>query len=94
MVRIITETECMLSGAARRAPSRVGRRRGHHDLEALLEKYADQGIAPIEEMGVLKVHPLSTLGTPMEILQSFGGKEGYRQAVRELQAVLYGGSVA
>jgi type I restriction enzyme, R subunit len=40
-------------------------------------------------MGVLRVKPLDQLGTPVEILRLFGGKEAYRKAVRELEAELY-----
>ena len=53
-------------------------------LEALLDKYADEGIEHIETMNVLRVQPLSTFGTPVEIVRLFGGKEQYEQAVRDL----------
>ena len=58
-------------------------------LEALLEKYADEGIGPIEEMQVLNVAPFTQFGTPMEILRAFGGSERYQKAVRELSESLY-----
>jgi type I restriction enzyme R subunit len=58
-------------------------------LDALLAKYADEGIVPIEKMEVLKVKPLSDLGTPMEVVKLFGGADQYRQAVRELEDALY-----
>ena len=29
------------------------------------------------------------MGTPIELLKPFGGREGFEQAVHELQAVLY-----
>jgi len=58
-------------------------------LDALLEKYADEGIAPIEDINVLKVQPLNQLGTPMEIVRIFGGRDQYVSAVRELESVLY-----
>jgi len=58
-------------------------------LDALLEKYADEGIGPVEDLGVLRVQPLSSLGTPVQLIKHFGGKKGYVAAVKELEAALY-----
>lgn len=58
-------------------------------LEALLEKYADEGIVTMETPNVLRVHPLSGFGTPIEIIKLFGGKEQFDRAIRELEAALY-----
>lgn len=58
-------------------------------LEALLQKYADIGITSVESLEILKVDPLTTHGTPVEIVKLFGGKNGYLAAVRELEAALY-----
>lgn len=58
-------------------------------LNALLEKYADEGIVPIEDVSVLKVQPFSNMGRPIELLKEFGGKAQYQQAIKELEAVLY-----
>jgi type I restriction enzyme R subunit len=58
-------------------------------LDALLEKYADEGIAPVEDLGVLRVPPLNDLGTPVELVSLFGGKDGYLDALRDLEAALY-----
>jgi len=58
-------------------------------LDALLEKYADEGLVPLEDVNVLRVAPLSALGTAVELIRVFGGAEGYRAAVRELEAALY-----
>ena len=58
-------------------------------LDALLEKYADEGLAPVEDLAMLRVRPLSDLGTPVELVKLFGGKKGYLQAVRELETALY-----
>jgi type I restriction enzyme R subunit len=59
-------------------------------LDALLDKYADEGLAYLEDISVLKVDPFSRLGTPIELIQWFGGREKYLAAVRELEAALYG----
>jgi type I restriction enzyme R subunit len=58
-------------------------------LSMLLEKYADEGIGAIEDMNVLKISPLSRLGSPIEIVSIFGGKDKYQAALRELETVLY-----
>ncbi len=58
-------------------------------LEALLDKYADEGIENLESMEVLKVNPLASYGSAIEITDSFGGKAGYLQAVKELENQLY-----
>ena len=58
-------------------------------LEALLEKYADQGLAPILNIDVLRVQPIDQLGTPTEIITWFGGKENYLRAIEKLQSILY-----
>tara|TARA_Y100000593_G_scaffold95004_1_gene198081 strand:- start:4276 stop:6564 length:2289 start_codon:yes stop_codon:yes gene_type:complete len=57
-------------------------------LTSILEKYADQGI-DLEDLSVLKVAPLDEFGTPIEILNAFGGKENYLTAIRELETLLY-----
>lgn len=59
-------------------------------LEALLDKYADEGVEHIEGLEVLKVRPLDEFGSPLEIVKAFGGKQQYTEAVRELEAELYG----
>ena len=58
-------------------------------LESLVEKYADAGIAPIEDPKVLTLAPFSRIGAPMELVQAFGGKPGYDQALFELENALY-----
>jgi type I restriction enzyme R subunit len=58
-------------------------------LEALLDKYADTGIANIEDIKILQLDPFSKLGSPIEIVKAFGGKAGYTQALAELEKNLY-----
>ena len=59
-------------------------------LNALLDKYADTGIASIEDIKILTLDPFSRLGTAPELIKSFGGKPAYLQAVQELEQQLYG----
>ena len=58
-------------------------------LNALLDKYADEGIVTIEQLDVLKIQPFTRLGTQVELIKQFGGKQAYLNAVRELEAHLY-----
>ena len=58
-------------------------------LDALLDKYADEGLASVEDPGVLRVQPLSDLGTPLELVRHFGGRNEYIAAVQELAAAIY-----
>ncbi len=58
-------------------------------LESLLAKYAETGITSVESLDILKVDPLRTFGTPIEIISLFGGKSAYLAAVRELESELY-----
>ena len=58
-------------------------------LDALLDKYADEGVAQIEENQVLTIAPFSQIGTPIEIIRAFGGLDSYQRAVRELKRSLY-----
>ena len=58
-------------------------------LDALLDKYADEGIDDLEDVGVLHVRPLNALGSPVEIVRRFGGRDRYHAAVQDLEAALY-----
>lgn len=58
-------------------------------LNALLDKYADQGIIAIEDTTVLQLDPFTKLGTPVELVRSFGNKQQYKAAIRELESLLY-----
>lgn len=58
-------------------------------LDGLLDKYADEGIEDIESMNVLKLQPINQQGTPIEIIKSFGGKDKYQEAIKELKNQIY-----
>lgn len=58
-------------------------------LGQLLEKYAKHGTAQFVIPDVLKVPPISERGNVIEIAQLFGGPEKLKEAVDELQALLY-----
>ena len=55
-------------------------------LSALLDKYMNEGIQDLE---ILSNDPFRKFGTPMKIAKLFGGKNGYIQAIRDLQKEIY-----
>lgn len=58
-------------------------------LEAMLDKYADEGVAQIEEASILNIAPFSKFGTPVEIIRIFGGVDQYNRAINELEQAFY-----
>jgi type I restriction enzyme R subunit len=59
-------------------------------LEALLDKYADHGIADIEDPKVLELPPFDRLGSKTRIRRGiFGGSEQFSAALTELERQLY-----
>jgi len=58
-------------------------------LEALLQKYQDEGVTGLDDPRILKIAPFDAMGTPVELLKTFGGRDGFEKAVHELQAALY-----
>ena len=61
----------------------------HAVLDALLVKYADQGVFNLDDVSVLRIPPLTELGTPVQLINAFGGKDKFVAAVHDLQAALY-----
>ena len=58
-------------------------------LEILLDKYMNDGIYEIEKTEILKLDPFNKFGKPAKIASYFGGKEGYLNAVKELEEEIY-----
>jgi len=58
-------------------------------LSELLEKYADHGTAQFEIPAVFKIPPLSRHGTVSEIAKTFGSPAILKQAVTQMQTLLY-----
>lgn len=65
-------------------------------LDALLEKYADDGIDVLEQAAdrrqaqqLLKLDPFSRMGTPQQIARAFGGINGYVTAIEQVKHQLY-----
>ena len=60
-------------------------------LDALLAKYADEGVLNLDDANVLRIPPLRSLGTPLQLIKAFGDRQGFEQAVHEIQSALYEG---
>ena len=63
-------------------------------LNALIDKFADEGIMEIENRSILSFQPFDKFGTPVEIIKEFGGKDKYEEAIRELEKELFNDGVA
>ena len=63
-------------------------------LEALLDKYANDGISQLENRMVLKLDPFRQMGSPANIAKLFGGNKQYISAVKELENLIYNNSIA
>jgi type I restriction enzyme R subunit len=59
-------------------------------LEALLDKYQDEGIfGGLDDARILEIPPFSEMGTPIQLIRQFGNRAGFEDAVHELQSALY-----
>jgi type I restriction enzyme R subunit len=58
-------------------------------LENLLEKYSNQGLSHIEDINILTINPFNSIGSPIEIIQEFGGRDAYFLALRDLEREIY-----
>ena len=58
-------------------------------LDALLAKYADEGVLNLDDATVLRISPFTELGTPVQLVNAFGGKDAFVAAVHDLQSALY-----
>lgn len=58
-------------------------------LNALLDKYEEEGITTIEQGSILKVQPLNQLGSPVELVRAFGKGKDFEAAIKELENEIY-----
>lgn len=58
-------------------------------VDALLEKYSDEGLLDLENPAIITLDPIKRLGTPPEIIKAFGGRPAYEEAIHELTSHLY-----
>lgn len=58
-------------------------------LEALLQKYQDEGVINLDDPRILTIPPLSSMGTVTQLITEFGSRAGFESAVHELQNAIY-----
>ena len=58
-------------------------------LDALLDKYTNEGISQLENRKVLSLDPFRKMGSPANIAKMFGGNKQYLDAVKELETLIY-----
>lgn len=58
-------------------------------LDSLLDKYADEGVQYIEDINILRISPFIKYGSPVEIIEEFGGRDKYFEAVEGLEKAIY-----
>ena len=58
-------------------------------LDALLQKYQDEGVVDLGDPRILQISPIDKIGTPVELIRQFGSRDGFEHAVHELQDALY-----
>lgn len=61
-------------------------------LEALLQKYQDEGVLALDDPRILQIPPFVSMGTPLELIKHFGVRADFERAVHELQDALYHGA--
>lgn len=65
--------------------------KGRAVLEALLQKYQDEGVTNLDDPRILQIGPFDAMGTPVELIRRFGTRRDFERAVAELQSALYQG---
>jgi type I restriction enzyme, R subunit len=65
-------------------------------LDVLVTKFAEDGYATLDKVlddsqlvNFLSAPPFDTFGRPLEVVRAFGGKDQFREAMRELQDIIY-----
>lgn len=58
-------------------------------IEAILDKYQDEGRFDFEDVKVLKFKPFDQFGNSMKIAKEFGGKNQFIKAMKELEKNIY-----
>jgi type I restriction enzyme R subunit len=58
-------------------------------IEALMDKYAENGVLNIEDSNILELNPFNLIGKKAKIMKVFGGPAGYKTMLAELEQQLY-----
>ena len=58
-------------------------------IEALLEQYAETGVADIESLSVLDLSLFNKFGKKPKIIRMFNNRKGYEEAIKEIEKEIY-----
>ncbi len=58
-------------------------------IDALIDKYADEGLPSLESEAVLRLPPLHEMGSAVELVRSFGSREAFQQAITQIEQEIY-----
>jgi type I restriction enzyme R subunit len=58
-------------------------------LDALLAKYADDGVLNLDDLNVLRISPFSGMGSVVQLVNAFGGRAGFEAAANDMIQLLY-----
>ena len=58
-------------------------------IEALLEQYAETGVADIESLSVLDLSLFNKFGKKPKIIRLFNNRKGYEEAIKEIEKEIY-----
>lgn len=58
-------------------------------LDALLQKYRDEGVLNLDDTNVLRIAPFSGMGSVVQLVNAFGGRAAFESAVHEMQDAIY-----
>ena len=58
-------------------------------LEGLLEKYSTEGIKDLESIKILQNDPFRKIASTKKIVNEFGGRDGFLNAIQDLQKEIY-----
>jgi type I restriction enzyme R subunit len=58
-------------------------------LHEILDKYTEYGFFELENLNILKIPPISSHGNVIEIAEAFGGINQLKDAIAELQNLVY-----
>lgn len=58
-------------------------------LDALLAKYADEGVLNLDDARMLRISPFNEMGSVVQLIRAFGGRHQFESAVHEMQQELY-----
>ena len=56
---------------------------------AVEQNMLDEGVISLNDTSLLRIRPFTELGTPVQLINVFGGRNGFVKAVQDLQTAIY-----